>query len=671
MENCRQLGSRTQSIRIVAIDLRPRGCGGEFGDQPLPPVFTATVLAQDVRRNPVQPWQGTLTISQVPGPVLERDPEDVTREAVGSVSTGAPAQVAVNLVDVPVEDRPEELRAADRSLDYQRVCVVGGHPQLIVQDGAQVRASFKIRNRLNTGPRQHHQCAGRQWQSPRAVTRVRQLHTGTDSAFQETAGRQQHVAPQEMRRSPRPYRNEWPHYGAGVIRRSDSAPRRLPDVSEVAAVDYRYQWNGRAGPRLERSGRRSSRWTLAQFEDAARHSRAVLTDRRAEGYLGAHPAKAARRPPDTRAAGGGRLLPTALSSTVATFSQAGGIRQCCTPTTDRGRSRKLARETDNHGRHHVRRFALATYQPALEQGVSDDELIEQLAKALIWLIERRGPEGIWPGENPEDRFESTYHACQTLLMLGVRPESTLLYAPLQWLVDFDAASVPYHFWRAGTLLNINDYDRTVADDLEYIWKHRKRVVGYRDYPAMVFLLKCSLFVYNGTLVPAPIGEIVKLVVTQWDDDECWFDRTSITSMAYALLLDQDFPDKETILRRSRSFLLSRFAERASRPSFDANLVDDCYTIYNLCEQPGLLDFDPELLDVVTQCAEGIRSAQEANSTWSSPSPFHGHDQIGRYIQPTAVAVRALAAHAYRVDEMIIAALRARLLEIALSALPQT
>ncbi len=278
---------------------------------------------------------------------------------------------------------------------------------------------------------------------------------------------------------------------------------------------------------------------------------------------------------------------------------------------------ELARETDNHGEHQVRRFALATYQPVLEHEIGDDELIAQLAKALIWLLERQRPEGIWRGDNPQDTFESTSHACQTLLMLGVRPESTLLNAPLQWLIDLDADAVPYHFWRAGTLLNISHYDQPVADDLEYIWSYRRRVVGHRDYPAMVFLLKRSLFVYNGTLVPAPIGELVGRVVSQWDADECWFGRTSITTMAYALLLDQDFPDKETILRRSRSFLLNRFAERDSRASFDENLVDDCYTIYNLCEQPGLLDEDPELLSVVTQCAEGIRSTQGADSSFGA------------------------------------------------------
>lgn len=313
-----------------------------------------------------------------------------------------------------------------------------------------------------------------------------------------------------------------------------------------------------------------------------------------------------------------------------------------------------------------RRFSLGTYEPALPEEPYPEHT-SSLAKAVLWIIQERQPGHLWGSESLEDRFESTYHVCQTLLMLGLRPRSALLRGPIQWLEDTEPSAVPFHFWRAGTLLNLEEHRETVRSDLAYIWRHRKRFVGHRDYPATVFLLKCCLFAHSPTVLPAPVTDLVELVISKWDHDECWFERTSITSMAYALLIDLEFRQKGEILTRSRDFLLEQFSVRGGRRSFDMNLVDDCYTIYNLCEHPTLLDTDFELQEAVGSCVHDIFTRQSEDGYWTSTSPFHGSAQIGEHVQPTAVAVRAMASHLYRNERNIIDAIRAELLEQVLNS----
>src|SRR5205085_9312012 len=80
-------------------------------------------------------------------------------------------------------------------------------------------------------------------------------------------------------------------------------------------------------------------------------------------------------------------------------------------------------------------------------------------------------------------------------------------------------------------------------------------------------------------------DVLKLILRDWTDDDCWYGRTSTTSMALTLIWDLNFTGKNHIVPSAHKFLKDAYAPEVDGAGhFSPNLVDDCFTVYNLCER---------------------------------------------------------------------------------------
>lgn len=281
-----------------------------------------------------------------------------------------------------------------------------------------------------------------------------------------------------------------------------------------------------------------------------------------------------------------------------------------------------------------------------------DERIELISKALQWLLAHQHPvAGTWGGPDGLDEFICTCHATMALLAGGFGPSSREVTPALEYLETIDPEAQLAFFWRAAVFLNIPEMRHLVDGDAAYLWKNRRRIGVHKDYPAPFFLLKLIRFAQVPPPAPAP-GNVVDWILEEWDSEQCWYGRTSITSMALALLVTESFDRRREILETSVRFLLGKFDAALSQ--FSVNTVDDCYTVFNLCERRTELDTNlggPELDGIWKAIASvATRIADEStDGIWSAPPPFGG--SVTSFAFPTAVAVRALMAyeHAFHGD----------------------
>lgn len=267
---------------------------------------------------------------------------------------------------------------------------------------------------------------------------------------------------------------------------------------------------------------------------------------------------------------------------------------------------------------------------------------EQLVESTAWLIQQRNNDGTWGGEDELDKFITTIHTAMTLLSVGFSPSSDLVRAAINYLITIDTDIHVNFFYRSGVLLNLPQHRSIVAEDIEYLWKYRRRIGVHKDYPTMYFLLKLIKFSNPSPQLTFTKREVVKWVIEDWNENECWYGRTSLTSMALALIYDERFGSKKHIVNTSRTFLESKFVSEADgRGYFDPNIVDDGFTIYNLCERRGFLNRAENLglRETVSKAVNRLLYEVREGLYWESPPPFGG--SVGSVIYPTAVTIRAI------------------------------
>jgi len=297
--------------------------------------------------------------------------------------------------------------------------------------------------------------------------------------------------------------------------------------------------------------------------------------------------------------------------------------------------------------------------------------IEQKRWALLvrdgiaWLLKERNIDGTWGGEDGLDRLVSTNHAIMTLFSVGFTYQSYAVNQGLDFLENIDTEKHISFFWRAGTLLNIPRYQGVVKHDIEYIWKHKRRIGVHRDYPIPFYLLKLLRFVENPADISVDQMEVIKWILEEWDEKSCWYGRTSITSMAVALLYDLEFDHKTQILARCAEFMQEKYSQDKNKcGKFSDNLVDDCFTVYNICERQLLEEHNFAFLrECVTGVTRRIAYSAEKDGSWSSPPPFGG--TVGSYCYPTAVAVRAIMSIGNKLDDHFNGEVSALLLDVNL------
>src|SRR4051794_11053664 len=75
------------------------------------------MLAQEVRRDAIQPRQRRRVATVVPNPGFEGDEEDVTEEIPSIFGADPPSEEPEDRLSVPIEDFPEPIDVAKRFLD--------------------------------------------------------------------------------------------------------------------------------------------------------------------------------------------------------------------------------------------------------------------------------------------------------------------------------------------------------------------------------------------------------------------------------------------------------------------------------------------------------------------------------------------------------------------------
>jgi hypothetical protein len=306
-----------------------------------------------------------------------------------------------------------------------------------------------------------------------------------------------------------------------------------------------------------------------------------------------------------------------------------------------------------------RHFGLATWNNSGTGKFADK--VALLGKATLWLVDHRLPDGTWGGLDPQERFDTTLQVAQTLLMTGIAPGSEILQPALRFIAGQDL-NLPITFWRAGTFINISGFEEAVLKDLNFGWSEPR--AGLLGYPPPLFLLKCLRFLHDPSVLPFSCEDALDRALAEWTPDTCWAGRSSLTSMGMALVYDLDFRNRDAVISRCRQFLLQRAAEltSAGKFGFAGNLAEDCYVIFNVCEMPSVFASERELAAIIARTVDAIWADQTEGGFWSSDPPFKGSTAGGGLIEPTALAVRALASYYSMTDPEFVSAIAANLLE---------
>jgi hypothetical protein len=268
---------------------------------------------------------------------------------------------------------------------------------------------------------------------------------------------------------------------------------------------------------------------------------------------------------------------------------------------------------------------------------------ELLAKSLNWLIAKRHSDGTWGDGAPGDNYVATNHAVLTLLAVGFSPYATLVRPTLEYLAEIDTDRYTSFFWRAGPLLNLPGYEDLVESDMNYIWANRRRIGSHKDYPIPMFLLKLLLFSDPPRSLSFTENDVLRWILKEWDPVGCWYNRTSMSSMALALIHNLRFSNKRAVIDRTQEFLVEQFVQSGDSGQFSKNLIDDGFTIYNLAEADRLLEkLRPDLAANVGLAVDRIRAQADHAGVWQSPPPFGGH--VDEQIYATSVSIRALASY---------------------------
>jgi hypothetical protein len=307
-----------------------------------------------------------------------------------------------------------------------------------------------------------------------------------------------------------------------------------------------------------------------------------------------------------------------------------------------------------------RYFAVGT---ALYPEVSSEARL--LSSAVIWLLAQRNVDSMWGGIESLDKFITTNHVVMALTAVGVPPNSSILRAAITYLVNIDKDKVVSFFWRAGPLLNLPEYNTLVKDDMEFLWRFRKRIGAHKDYPVPFFLLKLTRFIDPKPDLSFGATDVLEWVLDEWNEQECWYGRTSISSMALALLYDLEFENKVKIIGRTVQFLEESFTDLGNNTgTFSGHLVDDCFTVFNLCETDFFNVHSGSLLKMVEKTVRWITTQCINENHWEGPPPFGG--DIGQEMYPTAVAIRALLSYYIRVYPAFLNQMASMLIEHGLT-----
>ncbi len=307
----------------------------------------------------------------------------------------------------------------------------------------------------------------------------------------------------------------------------------------------------------------------------------------------------------------------------------------------------------------LRHFGLATWSTHGPRDFQDQAA--QLGKATLWLIDRRLPDGTWGGLDPQERFDTTFQVAQTLLMAGIAPDSEILKPALEYIADQDL-NLPITFWRAGTFINIPGYEQLVVNDLTFGWTEPR--AGLLGFKPPLYLLKCLRFLHDPAILPFTREEVLKKLLEEWTPENCWADRASLTSQGMALVYDLKFRNREFVISCCREYLLQRAEVQtaADRVGFADNLAEDCYVIFNVCEFPSVFAAEKDLAAIIERRVEALWAEQADGGFWFSSPPFKGSTAGGGILEPTALAIRALASYYSMTDPGFVSAIAANLLE---------
>lgn len=271
----------------------------------------------------------------------------------------------------------------------------------------------------------------------------------------------------------------------------------------------------------------------------------------------------------------------------------------------------------------------------------------KVANAVQWLISKQNPDGTWGDSYKElDKFITTSHTTMALLSIGVPSDSDLLSNAFAYLKRLTHNEIITFFWRAGVFLNIPGYSNLINSDMEWIWKNIKRGVGnHPDYPVPFFLLKLFRFSHEAPAVSFSQSDVLDWILNEWDDDICWYDRSSITSMALSLIYDLDFKNRDNIVAKAKNYLMKRFNRKAGIATFSGHILEDSYLVFNLCENDYILSSgNDDLSLLVAEVVDSILLQSVESTYWTGKAPFGGETEIGQSIYPTAVIIRAIISY---------------------------
>ena len=290
-----------------------------------------------------------------------------------------------------------------------------------------------------------------------------------------------------------------------------------------------------------------------------------------------------------------------------------------------------------------------------------------IANAIKWIISQQNDDGTWGTTQGLDRFITTNHVVMTLLSVGVSSDSKILSRAFEYLEKLTDDEVLTFFWRSGAFLNIERYNEIVVSDMEYIWKNCRRGTGtHKDYPAPFFLLKLFKFLNKKSSFSFTQDDVISWILEDWNKYDCWYDRTSITSMALALIYDVEFENRDKIIETSKNYIKNKYTLKDGIASFSGQILDDSYLVFNLCESNFLLHNDnADLMELISNVMNSIVNQVVEDTYWVGKPPFGGTGQISEYIYPTAVIIRSIMSYQYLKNTNFLSEVASQMIELSL------
>jgi hypothetical protein len=280
----------------------------------------------------------------------------------------------------------------------------------------------------------------------------------------------------------------------------------------------------------------------------------------------------------------------------------------------------------------------------IQEGLSP--LIRQVSYGFIYLLRRQNRDGSWARPGDVRRMVATHQAVMSLLGLGFAASSGPVAKGLDWLSS-SKRDHHHRYWRIGALAGIAQYKELVRQDFHLIEEDIRQGASPHSRHVMELFMIQAPSLLPGYLDQKRHDSYLTSILAKRSVETGWNDHPSPTAHAASLVERFPVAGRSDILCDSWLFLRRKVHIDGDLAHWDSSIVATSYVLINTAESDDAWN-DVHLVEILRKAARWVASRQRGDGSWAQEDPIYGG---GRDVvsdeYTTAVAIRALAAHASR------------------------